>query len=461
MNRERVLELLKKKYLTPIDHPRKHYMGVEIEMPIVNLSGGPADMKVAQAAAEVLRQKYGFKPDSYDTNGVCYTATRPDNGDNLSFDCSYNNMELSFGKESNLLLIQERFNEYVKTVNEELAKSNHIMTGMGVNPAYQVNSTNYIPNERYRMMGHYMHQDKVWTHIRKVWNDYADFPTFASASQVQLDITDTDLIKVLKAAMLLEPIKSVLLANSAMAGEPDLLLARDWFYEGSTHGINPHNIGMYDCTFDTPDDLVEYIASCSIFSTTRNGKFICFEPVPAVEFFARKSITGDTYEDGEWKKITFTPEESDLQWLRTYKFADLTYRGTIEFRSACCQPFKDAFCNAAFHVGLMEHSDEIIDILENDHVMYHHGFSALELRALMNNKNWPEFIDREGLKKLCLQILDICRKDLVEHNQGEEVLIECLYERAESLTSPARRVRNALDAGESLEPLIREFAAVE
>ncbi|MFQ9792099.1 MAG: hypothetical protein ACLRX7_01780 [Acutalibacteraceae bacterium] len=43
-----------------------------------------------------------------------------------------------------------------------------------------------------------------------------------------------------------------------------------------------------------------------------------------------------------------------MEYLRSYKFEDLTFRGTIEYRSACCQPVSECMCVAAFHVGLQE-----------------------------------------------------------------------------------------------------------
>ena len=63
---------------------------------------------------------------------------------------------------------------------------------------------------------------------------------------MQLDVRFDKLIETIDTFSLLEPIKSLLFANSWMEDEPDNLCVRDMFWENSTHGINPHNIGVYE-----------------------------------------------------------------------------------------------------------------------------------------------------------------------------------------------------------------------
>ena len=70
------------------------------------------------------------------------------------------------------------------------------------------------------------------------------------------------------------------------------------------------------------------------------------------------------------KKKAGILHKKNMKDLRTFKFADLTYRGTIEYRSACEQPITDVFTHAAFHAGLAEVIDELSDLLAPDHVLY-------------------------------------------------------------------------------------------
>lgn len=86
----------------------------------------------------------------------------------------------------------------------------------------------------------------------------------------------------------LEPIKSLLFSNSPLSDEfVNLLCSRDMFWENSTHGINPHNIGMFDCDFTNNDEILEYIESCSLYCTERDGKYINFPPVPVSEYLKK------------------------------------------------------------------------------------------------------------------------------------------------------------------------------
>lgn len=460
MEREAIKEHLYNKYIRPTKKDRPLYIGIEIEMPVVNLSGTAADYAIAQAAADAARKKFGFLEEKRDENGICFSATRPDNGDNLSFDCSYNNLEISFGREQDLNLLEDRFRTYVSFLNEELLRSGHTLTGMGVNPGQAVNRSDFIPSERYRMLERYLQKSRIWK-VPMYFHPYPGFGAFASASQVQLDAYEDSLISTIYAQSLLEPVKAVLFSNSLLASEPDLLCVRDLFWENSTHGINPHNIGMFESRLYSVDDLLEYICTTSIFCTERDGRYINFRPIPITDFLEMDQVTGEYYENGIYHDITFQPEAKDLAYLRTYKFEDLTFRGTFEYRSSCCQPFADAMTIAAFHLGLQKASEEVIDLMKADRSIYHHGFSCGELRKIMNRRNWPEFVDRSGLRELTLRILDLADDGLKARGLGEEVFLSPLYQRADSLTSPGRAMADALDRGESIRDLTLAYSALD
>lgn len=460
MDRAQIRRQLYQKYIEPTKVRRRKYIGIEIEMPVVNLSGGATDYALTQAAAAAFCRQFGFLEEKFDDNGVCYSASCPQTGDNLSFDCAYNNMELSLGKEVSLDPLNARFQRYVSFLNGFLEKEGHLLTGLGINPNRAVNRRDYIPTERYRMLEHYLLKYKDWDVPQMRFHPYPDFGAFSSASQVQLDIDYEDLISVLKGQALLEPVKAVLFANSLMDEEPHLLCVRDMLWENSTHGINPHNIGMFEYGPDDADDLLEYICTTSIFCTMRDGHYLCFYPVPIMDYLEADEIRGEMFRDGTWQEMTFAPQSDDLAYLRTYKHEDLTYRGTIEFRSACCQPFSEAMCVAAFHMGLVQKADELTELLENDRVLYHHGYGAPEMRKLMSQRYWPSFIDRGALSDLCCSVLDLASEGLRQIGYGDEKYLAPLYHRARTLVSPAREMREALEKGVPMETIVRRYAAL-
>ena len=66
MTRQELREHLYKKYFAPIERNRDNYIGVEIEMPIIRLSGDATDQEVAKRAAEDFREEFGFTPAGFD-----------------------------------------------------------------------------------------------------------------------------------------------------------------------------------------------------------------------------------------------------------------------------------------------------------------------------------------------------------------------------------------------------------
>lgn len=458
MNRQEVKKLLYNKYILPTEMKQDLYIGIEIEMPAVNLSGEATDFSVTQNVFSSFIERYNFSADKFDDNGICYSATEHQTEDKISFDCSYNNLELSLGRSGHIQELEQRFYEYASYLNEQLLKKNHILTGMGINPNHNTNRKDCIPSPRYRMLQHYLMRSKEWG-IPKYFHQHPDFGTFSSASQVQLDIKKENLIPALKSFSLVEPVKAVLFNNSVLSSEPNLLCVRDDLWENSTHGINPHNVGMYDCDLESIDDLLEYICSTSIFCTERDGKYICFKPIPITEYLKSGKIKGQYYENGSYIQTEFTPEPQDINYLRTYKFEDLTFRGTIEFRSVCSQPFRDAMTVAAFHTGLMNAPKKLANLLEHDHTLYHHGYSATELRKIMNLVEWPAFINRHQLKLLCFKVLDLSYNGLKQRGCGEEKYLDALYIRAESLCSPGRYMLNEVKKGIPMRRIIQQYAA--
>lgn len=459
MDQEYVRQQLYKRYIEPTKKERKEYIGVEIEIPIINLSKEAVDFEIIHSITDSFLKKYNFEVTGIDDEGNIYSALNNTNGDILSYDCSYNNLEFSFGREKNLFIIQNRLAEYYTFLQNELHKYNYTLTGMGVNPYRKYNHNIPIPNGRYRMLFHHLNSYKKYLNLPMYFHNYPAYGTFSSASQVQLDISFDKLPMAINTFSKLEPIKALLFSNSVLLDEhEDILCARDMFWENSTHGINPHNIGMYDCEFSSAEELLSYIESTSIYCVERGDKYINFAPIKITEYFNRKSITGEYFENGEYKEIEVEPRIEDLEYLRTFKFEDLTFRGTIEFRSMCCQPIKDSMTVSAFHLGLMDNLDMLSDLLENDNVIYHHGYNATELRKLFLKYKLPEVFDNDDTYSLVNQVLDLSYDGLAQRGYGEEKLLQPLYERLKAKTNPAKTMIDLKNQGVDLQNIISEYA---
>ena len=86
---ETIRKAIYDKYIAPTTKERPDYIGVEIEMPVVNLSGQPVDETISIKTAESFIRQFGFIASGRDTDGNITSAKDTQTGDILSFDCCY------------------------------------------------------------------------------------------------------------------------------------------------------------------------------------------------------------------------------------------------------------------------------------------------------------------------------------------------------------------------------------
>lgn len=452
-------EAIWQKYIVPTERKAEAYVGVELEFPLVNLSRRPVNIPAVQEVVKGFAARFQFTRQTKDDNGNLYSLTEPVTGDNLSFDCSFNTLELSFGKEVSIAQLFERFAAYYADLQTHLHGVGHLLTGLGIHPYYKYNDYVPIANDRYRMLYHHLQSYKNYP--ERHFHHIPHFGMLATASQVQLDVQKDDILQTFHTMNRLEPFKAVLFANSWLESLPDLIISRDYLWGQSTQGYNQHNVGMFEYDLQSLDEYIEYVAGQSIYCTGKQGRYFHFKPTPLRDYIKTEKITGQFFADGAWHTADFRPEIEDIEHLRTFKFADLTYRGTIEYRSACEQPINAVFSHAAFHAGLAEELDALTALLDEDTVLYRHGYSALELRELLTHRTLPSFIDREALSKKLLQILELAQNGLHKRGLGEEVFLEPLFDRAERLTNPALDYIAAIEQGVTIEELIERHAALD
>lgn len=459
MNTDEVKQLLFDRFIKPTINNQNNYIGVEIEMPIINLDKKPVNFEIVHNITEKFIEHFDFLPVGVDEDGNIYSAKSSQNSDILSYDCSYNNLELSFGKEDNLFEIQKRFDVYYRYLQEIFRLYNYTLTGMGVNPYRVYNKNEPIPNGRYRMLYHHLSSYPMYGNLPMYFHSYPKFGMFSSASQVQLDANYNDLPRLINVFSELEPIKAVLFSNSVLTGDhEEYICCRDIFWENSTHGINPHNIGMYNQKFENVEEIVNYISTTSIYCVERDGKYINFSPILFSDYLKLEGIVGEYYENGRYRKILVQPSVYDIEYLRTFKFEDITYRGTIEFRSVCCQPISDSMVVAAFHLGIKNNLDKAEQILQNDTVLLGNDYITTELRKLLIKTEMPSFIDIGGLYRLARDVVDAASDGLKSRGKGEEILLAPLYERIDKRTNPARTMLNLMNKGTPVEKIIEMYS---
>lgn len=402
-----------------------------------------------------------FSPNGIDYDGNTFSLKNPNNSDIVCYDCSYNNIEFAMGREKDLFTINNRFIEYYNYVKEEFEKYNYTLTGMGINPYRRYNKEIPIPSERYLMLYHHLKSFNKYNDIPMHFHNYPGYGMFSSASQVQLDVHYNDLIKTINTFTKIEPIKALLFSNSVLMDEnKHLTCFRDALWEYSTHGINPHNIGMYDVDFEDIDDILNYLETLNIYCVMRDGAYINFETINLLEYFNKDSIKGDIYDKKGYRQIEIKPNINDIDYLRAFKFINLTFRGTVEFRSVCTQPISDTMSVAAFHLGLKEKIDELHEFISKDRVIFHKGYTASELRKLLIQDEIPSFINKKKLCELTNNILNIAKDGLNKRGLGEEIFLKPLYNRVKYHTNPGKEMIKSLHDGIKIEKIIKDYGGV-
>ena len=452
---------LYEEFIKPTDQ-KKDFIGIEIEIPILNLNKKAVDFEVVHEITRRFQNEYSdFKNDGIDYDGNVYSLKNSKNDDIVCYDCSYNNIEFAMGREKDLFTINERFTDYYTFVKESFEEYNHTLTGMGINPYRKYNKHLPIPSERYLMLYHHLKSTENYDHIPMHFHEYPEYGMFSSASQVQIDVHKDNLIKTINVFSKIEPIKALLFSNSVLVDEnKHRTCFRDALWEYSTHGVNPHNIGMYNVDFKDINDLQAYLESLNIYCVMRDGAYINFESMNLLDYFSRDSVTGEIYNNGEYREIDIQPAISDITYLRPFKFINLTFRGTVEFRSVCTQPIADSMSVAAFHVGLKDKLEELEDLMTNDTVIYHKGYTAGELRKLLVKDEIPSFINKNDLCRLTKEIVDISKEGLKDRGIGEEVFLNPLYERIRNHTNPGKNMINKLNSNTKLEKMIEEYGKI-
>ena len=448
------------RFFAPLRRPRTRRVGVELELPVWNLAPGKAtDFAAVHVATDEFLGRFDFPDTTRDDTGALYRARDPKTGDELSFDCSFNTLEISFGPDEDLTIVRRRFGEYYPALQEALLRRGHSLSGMGINPRWRENRPEPIGNGRYRMLLHHLKSYSKYGGSPQ-FHDHPDFGLFSCASQAQVDADEKSVVPTINAFNALEPFKAVLFANSPFGERGEWLCGRDRLWSHSLHGLNPHNCGMYGVTLRSLSDLAGYLVSTSVYCTERGGKYLNFAPVPLSEYVGKGTIVAE-YWDGNaqaHRRCLFSPNAEDVAWLRPFKFEDLTQRGTVEFRSVCEQPVRDAFTPAVFHAGLAEEVPALAELLASDTSLYGHGYGAAELRAIMSRREWPSFVDRGALAAQLNCILDLAEEGLRRRGFGEEPLLAPLRRRADTLVSPAREQLERLERGETIEQIAADYA---
>lgn len=390
-------------------------VGCELEFPLVNTKKKDIDVSVARGLLTFLIEKHGFKTD-IEENGVVLFVTDK-NGDCISYDNSYNNIEFSMMYSDNLLHIKERFDRLFGIVSEYFEEFSCKMVGQGTNPNKKYITQNSVPFSTYEMVDKFL---KMNTDSDKC----ADFPAYLSSVQTHLDLNIEDLPFAYTLFNKLDFARAILFSNSPSFDKSKIICYRDILWEESGFSKCANITGKTDKDFETTDDIIEYYLTKDMFNVIRNGEYEIIEPVNIREYFENPE---------------YNAKKEDIAQYLSFKTVEITQRGTLEVRGDCQQPLGEGFSPVAFNLGILYNMEEAMDAVEGFLSEQKVNLSNSELRDMViMGEDMTKVFDEDFLSDFLYDLVEIASDGLMERGYGEEALLKPLYERAVTLKCPLK-----------------------
>ena len=419
----RSVELLKKRYLKNIKENPDLFIGIELEFPIVNLEGKATDGEVVKDLFRYLPSVLGFTIEKVDDFGNPIQLLDPVSQDTILFEVAYTTIEFAFGKAESIQEVEERLNFYMATIQNKLGEANHAIVGCGIHPNWDKNENCSVAYPRYQMLMAYLNLSRSKT--SRGLHDFPEYGAFICGSQVQLDVSRSNYLRVINAFTQIEAAKAFLFANSEFSGADwDTKISRDIFWEESMHGIYPENVGVNTRLFKDEDDFFDYLNHSAIFTAERDGQTYYFYPIQARDYLATPEIQAFSLNGDE---ILISPQEKDFETHRSYQYQDLTTRGTVEFRSVCTQPLDRTFASAAFHLGLLVNLDKLEAYLEAAPFFKEFGKNYKFLRRQFSKKKLTDE-EETAIIEISKDLLLLAEEGLEMRNKQEMTYLQPLKE---------------------------------
>ena len=419
----RSIELLKSRYLKNLRDNPAIFVGIELEYPVVSIDGQATDIIVVQNLMRFLTSRLNFTIEKIDDFGNPIQLVDSISQDRILFEVSYTTIEFAFAKADSIKDVESRFQQYIDVIQRKLGEDHHAIVGCGIHPDWNKNKNCPVAYSRYQMLMNYLKMSRTVTDIPL--HHFPEYGAFICGSQVQLDVSKSNYLRVINAFTQIEAAKAYLFSNSLFTGADwDTKISRDIFWEDSMHGIYPENVGINTRLFDSEDDFFDYLDHSAIFTAERDGQTYYFYPICTKDYLDTKTI--HAY-DLDGKEYILHPEEKDFQTHRSYQYQDLTTRGTVEFRSVCTQPLDRTFASAAFHLGLLVNLDKLEAYLETAPFFKKFGCDYRFLRRQFSKKKLTDE-EETAIIEFSKDLLLLAEEGLEMRNKQETIYLQPLRE---------------------------------
>ena len=419
----RSIDLLKHRYLKNIKENPELFIGIELEYPVANLEGLATDVEVIKHLFGYLVSDLHLTAEKVDDFGNPIQLVNPVSQDAILFEVSYTTIEFAFGKAETIQEVENRFNNYMNVIQSKLAESNHAIVGCGIHPNWDKNENYPVAYPRYQMLMDYLNLSRNIT--QSDLHHFPEYGAFICGSQVQLDVSKSNYLRVINAFTQIEVAKAYLFSNSEFSGADwDTKISRDIFWEESMHGIYTENVGVNARLFNDEADFFDYLDHSAIFTAERDEQTYYFYPIQAGDYLSTPEIQAFALNGDE---VIIYPQEKDFETHRSYQYQDLTTRGTVEFRSVCTQPLDRTFTSAAFHLGLLVNLDKLESYLEIVPFFKEFGRNYKFLRRQFSKKKLTDE-EKTAIIEFSKDLLLLAEEGLKMRNKQEMIYLEPLKE---------------------------------
>jgi glutamate--cysteine ligase len=311
----------------------------------------------------------------------------------------------------------------VKTIAEPLGIA---FLGMGFQPKWTREDTEWMPKGRYRIMRDYM--DKRGTLGQ-------DMMSRTCTVQVNLDFSsEADMVKKFRVALALQPLATALFANSPfIEGKPSGYVSyRSHVWEDT----DPDRTGMLPFVFDTSmgfERYVDYMLDVPMYFVYRNGEYI--------------DASGQSFRDFLNGTLPALPGEKpvmqDWEDHLTTAFPEVRLKRYMEMRGADGGPWRKLCALPALWAGLL-YDDSVLSAawdLVRDWSME----ERLQLRADAPRLGLKATIRDRTLQSLGMEVLEMAsaglsaRQRLGASGENESGFLETLFANVSAGLTPAEK----------------------
>lgn len=425
-------------------------IGVEIEMPVVNLACRAVETGFIAAMLDLLKQRFAFTPTRFDQNGFPIEAVNP-RQDAFSFETTFNTIEFAMAKKPGIDQIAANFYSYVTALQELAHEHHHLICGMGINPyaAYAdskpLNSPVMLAKAEFLKNFTSHHDGEI-------------FHAFSAACQTHLDVELSQLPDLLNLLGKLAFVDAMLFANSlpfAYAGNRKFIarlpasLQREMahptlcFRDILWRLCEAPNIRPYDRDYASLEEVVKHLLDLKIFIISDGSSgFKAIPPVRFADYIARE----------RWS-------EADLSCFRSLEPVAVSRHGTVEIRQTCTQPLADSFAPAAFYTGIAENitvaSELVHDFWQDNQI----NISNSQLRRQAVSREMATPADR--LREFINNLLAIAAAGLKKRKRGEDKYLGRFLKPDHEVKSPAQRQLDLLQEGWSFQEIMLACSALD